>query len=136
MCGADHSTLILIQEEHHGYPRHYYNMTHQGLSNLFPGIDVLGVEVYEELRPITALCWMIASWAAGLPRPVMSKFLNMRLGEIMELPYDEICRGPKAWLPRIEANPLDSGAVLKAKVRGALLPYRVTDRLRRARRAA
>jgi peptidoglycan/xylan/chitin deacetylase (PgdA/CDA1 family) len=39
-------------------------------------------------------------------------------------------------LPRIEANPLDSAAVLRAKVRGALLPYRVTDRLRKPRRAA
>ncbi|HEY1252025.1 MAG TPA: polysaccharide deacetylase family protein [Thermoanaerobaculia bacterium] len=39
-------------------------------------------------------------------------------------------------LPRIEANPLDSAAVLRAKVRGALLPYLVTDRLRKARRAA
>lgn len=39
-------------------------------------------------------------------------------------------------LPRIEANPLDSAAVLKAKVRGALAPYRMTDRLRRKRRAA
>jgi peptidoglycan/xylan/chitin deacetylase (PgdA/CDA1 family) len=39
-------------------------------------------------------------------------------------------------LPRIEANPLDSAAVLRAKVRGALLPYRVTDRLRKPRYAA
>jgi peptidoglycan/xylan/chitin deacetylase (PgdA/CDA1 family) len=39
-------------------------------------------------------------------------------------------------LPRIEANPLDSAAVLRAKVRGALLPYRVTDRLRMPRYAA
>jgi hypothetical protein len=39
-------------------------------------------------------------------------------------------------LPRIEAHPLDSAAVLKAKVLGVLGPYRITDRLRKANRAA
>lgn len=37
-------------------------------------------------------------------------------------------------LPRVEAHGLDSPAVLRAKVAGALLPYYVTDRLRRAGR--
>ncbi|HUI10809.1 MAG TPA: polysaccharide deacetylase family protein [Bacteroidota bacterium] len=38
-------------------------------------------------------------------------------------------------LPRVEAHGLDTGAVITAKARGALGPYRLTDRLRRARRA-
>jgi hypothetical protein len=38
-------------------------------------------------------------------------------------------------LPRVEAHGLDSPAVLRAKMAGALLPYRLTDSLRRARRA-
>ena len=38
-------------------------------------------------------------------------------------------------LPRLEAHPLDSPAVLRAKARGALAPYTILDRLRRADRA-
>jgi peptidoglycan/xylan/chitin deacetylase (PgdA/CDA1 family) len=37
-------------------------------------------------------------------------------------------------LPRLEAHPLDSPAVLRAKARGALWPYALLDRLRRADR--
>jgi peptidoglycan/xylan/chitin deacetylase (PgdA/CDA1 family) len=37
-------------------------------------------------------------------------------------------------LPRIEAHGLDSSAIIQAKARGVLLPYRITDRLRRGRR--
>ena len=39
-------------------------------------------------------------------------------------------------LPRVEASEVDSPAVLKAKVRGSLVPFRLTDRLRRADRLA
>ena len=37
-------------------------------------------------------------------------------------------------LPRLEAHPLDSPGVLRAKARGSLRPYAVLDRLRRADR--
>jgi peptidoglycan/xylan/chitin deacetylase (PgdA/CDA1 family) len=39
-------------------------------------------------------------------------------------------------LPRVEAHGLDGPAVIRAKVLGSLAPYRLTDRLRRAERAA
>lgn len=39
-------------------------------------------------------------------------------------------------LPRIEAHALDSAAVIRAKTLGALLPYRLTDRLRIANRSS
>ncbi len=42
---------------------------------------------------------------------------------------DELC------LPRVEAHALDSAAVLHAKTRGVLGPFRVVDRLRRGDRA-
>lgn len=37
-------------------------------------------------------------------------------------------------LPRVEAHALDSGAVMRAKARGALAPFHLTDRLRQAAR--
>lgn len=39
-------------------------------------------------------------------------------------------------MPRVEAHGLDGPAVIRAKVLGSLIPYRLTDRLRRAQRAA
>lgn len=37
-------------------------------------------------------------------------------------------------LPRVEAHALDAGSIIRAKVRGALGPYYLVNRLRRARR--
>lgn len=39
-------------------------------------------------------------------------------------------------MPRIEAHGVDSEAIIRAKVLGTLAPYRLTDRLRQARRSA
>jgi peptidoglycan/xylan/chitin deacetylase (PgdA/CDA1 family) len=39
-------------------------------------------------------------------------------------------------LPRVEAHAVDGPAVLRAKAEGALAPYRLTDRLRKANRSA
>lgn len=39
-------------------------------------------------------------------------------------------------MPRIEAHGVDSEAIIRAKVLGTLAPYRLTDRLRLARRSA
>lgn len=39
-------------------------------------------------------------------------------------------------LPRVEASAVDSPAVLRAKMRGSLAPFQLTDRLRRADRSA
>ena len=92
--GGDLMCCVPFLEPYHGYPHHYYNMTHQGLKNLFPDIGVLGVEVYEELRPITALRFMIASWAHGLPRVARDQFLNTKLGEILQEPYESLKTEP------------------------------------------
>lgn len=44
-------------------------------------------------------------------------------------------RSDRFRLPRIEANGVDGPAVIRAKARGSLAPYRLTDRLRRAQRS-
>jgi SAM-dependent methyltransferase len=92
--GGDLMCCVPFLQPYHGYPHHYYNMTHQGVRNLFPGLGVLGIEVYEELRPITALRYLIASWADGLPRGAREQFLNMRLGEILQQPYEALRTQP------------------------------------------
>ncbi len=66
----------------HGYPHHYYNMTGEGLRNLFAGhLAVDHQYVPASLLPIWSLTWMIQSWAAGLPPDVRKRFLSRRLSD-------------------------------------------------------
>lgn len=68
----------------HGYPHHYYNMSHQGLSNLFSGLVTDKIDVYGGVLPIGALTWIIRNWADGLKGKTRNDFLNLRLSDLME----------------------------------------------------
>ncbi len=66
----------------HGYPHHYYNMTGEGLRNLFAGhLAVDHQYVPASLLPIWSLTWIIQSWAAGLPPDARKRFLSRRLSD-------------------------------------------------------
>ncbi|QBB71848.1 methyltransferase domain-containing protein [Pseudolysobacter antarcticus] len=74
-------------QPYHGYPHHYYNMTHHGLRNLFANeIDIDRIDVYDSVRPIWSLNWIIQSWAEGLKGQTREDFLNMRLEEFLVPP--------------------------------------------------
>jgi SAM-dependent methyltransferase len=71
-------------QPYHGYPHHYYNMTHQGLTNLFEGmLNVNRIEVYGSVLPIWSLTWIVRSWAEGLSGATREEFLNLRLKDLM-----------------------------------------------------
>lgn len=64
----------------HAYPHHYYNMTSQGLANLFAeDIHIDKIDVYGGLLPISSLTWIVRSWANGLDGKTRHDFLNMQL---------------------------------------------------------
>jgi SAM-dependent methyltransferase len=68
----------------HGYPHHYYNMTSQGLENLF--VDYLAIDeitTYQSIYPIWSLTWILQSWAAGLQGATRDDFLRMRVADFM-----------------------------------------------------
>lgn len=68
----------------HGYPHHYYNMSHQGLRSLFSSyLHIDRQEVLASTLPIWSLSWMIQSWADGLTGDTCKAFLNMRLGDLL-----------------------------------------------------
>jgi SAM-dependent methyltransferase len=68
----------------HGYPHHYYNMTHQGLRALFErGLRVERQLVIESVLPVWTLTWFVQSWAAGLPGRVREHFLDLPLRTFM-----------------------------------------------------
>lgn len=68
----------------HGYPHHYYNMTAQGLENLF--VDYLAIDkitTYQSVYPIWSLTWILQSWAAGLQGNTREDFMRMRIADFM-----------------------------------------------------
>jgi SAM-dependent methyltransferase len=72
-----------LQPEH-GYPHHYYNMTRQGLENLF--IDHLTIDksmVYGSVLPISSLTWILQSWSAGLSGQTKDDFMQMKIADLM-----------------------------------------------------
>jgi SAM-dependent methyltransferase len=69
----------------HGYPNHFYNMTREGLINLFPGLTILEVEVPNYLHPMAAITWILRSYASGLPQELRQQFLNMKIEEMIRL---------------------------------------------------
>ncbi len=69
----------------HGYPNHYYNMTREGLVNLFPGLSVLHADVPDYLHPMTAITWLLGDYAAGLPEDLRKQFLAMPVEQILDL---------------------------------------------------
>jgi SAM-dependent methyltransferase len=68
----------------HGYPHHYYNMTHQGLRNLFDDdLTIDSLEVIPSILPIWALTWFLRSWADGLNGATREAFLGMRVQDLL-----------------------------------------------------
>lgn len=69
----------------HGYPDHYYNMTSNGLKNLFAdSLEVIQCEVYPKALPIAGLTWFLNAYLRGLPEPIAEKFKNMKVGELLQ----------------------------------------------------
>jgi SAM-dependent methyltransferase len=73
----------------HGYPHHYYNMTHQGHANLFSdSFEVERIDVIPSVLPIWALTWIVRSWADGLQGTDRKDFLDLRLGDLVGNPVE------------------------------------------------
>lgn len=71
----------------HGFPHHYYNMTNQGLVNLFAGSLVIDQALLLETGlPIWSLCWILNRWQQGLPEDVRKDFLGMRVSDLLGNP--------------------------------------------------
>ncbi|MER9135105.1 class I SAM-dependent methyltransferase [Mesorhizobium sp. M0830] len=67
----------------HGYPNHYYNMTLEGLANLFPYVEVekTGASVFGHAT--YSLYWMARNFRDGLPEQNKGEFENMTIKEFL-----------------------------------------------------
>lgn len=85
----------------HGYPHHYYNMTQQGLKNLFSK----GIHIHEEGVPISGhplftLNSVCNIWNTHLSEADKEEFKSLTLGEIMDDPAKLISKSLCANLPQ------------------------------------
>lgn len=81
--GGEIMCCVPFLQPFHSCPHHYYNMTCEGLKNLFQGIKVSTVEVYDALRPMTTLQLIINDWASELRGRTKERFLNMKLQDFL-----------------------------------------------------
>ncbi len=71
----------------HGYPHHYFNMTHEGLRTLFePYIAVERQEVTPPTHPVWAIAWQLRDWANALPPAARRQFLRERVSDLITHP--------------------------------------------------
>jgi hypothetical protein len=85
--GGELICAVPFLQPFHGYPSHYYNMTHQGLKNLFDrSLQVDPVEVFDGALPIWSLTWILRSWANGLAAETKRDFLVMRVADLIAAP--------------------------------------------------
>jgi SAM-dependent methyltransferase len=77
----------------HGYPHHYFNMSHQGLASLFEdGFRIDRQWVGEGTRPIHTLTWFLQSWAQGLSGETLNNFREMKVADLIADPFELGCQ--------------------------------------------
>jgi SAM-dependent methyltransferase len=85
--GGDLMCCVPLLQPVHVYPHHYYNMTKEGLANLFGDqINVLKHEVPDSTLPIWSLQWILSSWSQGLTDKTRDDFLNLRVADLLQRP--------------------------------------------------
>lgn len=84
--GGELYAVVPFLQPYHGYPSHYYNMTHQGLANLFSGMKIVQQEIIASGLPIWTLTWFLKSYCEGLPEQIAEAFRKMQVGELIANP--------------------------------------------------
>jgi SAM-dependent methyltransferase len=71
----------------HGYPHHYYNMSHQGLRNLFEDkLEIVQQKINQHGLPIWTLSWFLNSWVQGLQGETKAAFLQKTVADLIQQP--------------------------------------------------
>jgi SAM-dependent methyltransferase len=73
----------------HGFPSHFYNMTREGLMNLFADGDVVSCLTPPNGHPILALQWFLTEYLRGLPAVERAMFGSMTVSEVAALRFPE-----------------------------------------------
>lgn len=96
--------VVPFLQPYHGYPHHYFNMTHHGLARLFADKMVIErQEVNGGGRPIFSLTWIMRRWAEQLPPAARAEFLNTKVADLLGDPLSYMDKSYVTGLPE-EAN--------------------------------
>lgn len=109
-------SCIPFLQPYHGFPHHYYNMTHQGHSNLYrPFLNIREVKILESTRPVFSLSWFLESYSRGLPEEERHIFLNKRVEDLIGNPINLLQEGFVRALDEEKNLELASATVLIAE---------------------
>jgi SAM-dependent methyltransferase len=87
--GGEIFCAVPFLQPFHAYPHHYYNMTHQGLKNLFVDdveIEKLWVPFY--FHPMFVVSWILNSWMRYLDDPSRKEFMETKIKDFVEIGHD------------------------------------------------
>ena len=86
--GVLYASAPLLQPVH-GYPHHYFNMTAQGLTQLFSEhIERHEQYVLPSGHPVWTLNWLVQAWANGLQGQTRERFLDTPLRDFLTDPAE------------------------------------------------
>lgn len=110
--------VVPFLQPYHGYPSHYYNMTSQGLANLFPPeLEIVATDVPRYGLPIWTLTWVLNSWQSSLPAAAREEFLDCRVRDLIGDPHHYLARDFVTQLPRERNFELASCTAMLARKR-------------------
>nr|WP_315528087.1 methyltransferase domain-containing protein [uncultured Achromobacter sp.] len=99
-------------QPYHGYPHHYYNMTHSGIKNLFAGkCEIVEQSVPTYYHPIHALEWFTRQYTWRLSEEDKEAFLNMKISDIGQAAMNPDGHGFVRNLPEESQFELCSGSL-------------------------
>ncbi len=114
--GGELFCAVPFLQPYHGYPDHYYNMTANGVRNLFPeSLEVMEQYVPYYYSPLFAASWFLGSWTKGLSESTKEEFMNMRVRELIEAAPRDLERPICTELNNAKIFELASGTVLRGR---------------------
>jgi SAM-dependent methyltransferase len=112
--GAELMCVAPFLQPLHGYPHHYYNMTAQGLENLFLPLRQRSISLYGAMHPIWALTWFLDRYAAGLADAQRERFLTMSVADLLAATSSPDCDAVVSGLSLAARSELAAAHALKA----------------------
>ncbi len=114
--GGELYCVVPFLQPLHGFPHHYYNMTYQGLRNLFEShLRIEKQEVLPSGMPIFTVNWILRQWVAGLRGRTRRKFLGLRVRDLIVDPVEWLSSPVVAGLPADVRFELASATALFAR---------------------
>ena len=99
--GGDLYCVVPFLQPGHAYPHHYYNMTSQGLCNLFDGqLQITDTLMLESGLPIWSLAGILQIWVDALEDPVRERFQNLRVIDLIQDPIKQAKSDYSKSMPR------------------------------------